>query len=293
MKPSDDKHYVSQHLPSRNERHKVKRGFNFHSGQPSPDEREKRKRLTSPKDEPRQGVRSTQESQPTDLTNRHGESSHSADRLRKEKQCPLKKSKKKSSIQQTEEAIPLWKQALDWVLTIALSFFLFWAITTYVAHTYRVSGSSMYPTLQDGERVIANKLEKVDRLDIVVLDAPDASGKEYVKRVIGMPGDQITYLNGQLFVNDHRVKEAFTNKAEKFVIDGKTTYGTPNFTLQQLTGEMVVPDGKYFVMGDNRGHSNDSRAFGFVDEDAVHGVVRSIYWPVNQWKWLKTPVTKP
>ncbi|RLK63394.1 signal peptidase I [Atopobacter sp. AH10] len=327
MAPSDDKHFVSQQLPSRNETH-LKKGIFRHKKKSGKRDSQlgqhSLKSLTLKGGKKLDQEHQSSFSRDADLcpknqsslknpsfkgsTSDQGESSlkRRAENKAEERQInrqhkiaeeemtesmPNKSGGKKNKAKGTESQ-PLFRQLLDWVFTLAISFLLFWGINNYIAHTYRVSGSSMYPTLQDGERVIANKLEKVDRLDIVVLDAPDATGKEYVKRVIGMPGDKITYVNGKLFVNDKQIKESFTNKAEKFPIDGKDTYGTPNFTLQMLTGEMVVPDGQYFVMGDNRGHSNDSRAFGFVDQEAIHGVVRSIYWPLNKLQWLKTPSDK-
>lgn len=132
----------------------------------------------------------------------------------------------------------------------------------------RVSGESMMPTFQNNNRVFINKLSDIKRFDVVVLDAPDAKSKEYIKRVIGMPGDDISFEDNQLYINDQPVKEEFLEN---------TDIQTGSFKLKQK-----VPKNSYFVMGDNREHSNDSRFFGYVSKDQIQGKVFLRYWPLNE-----------
>ena len=134
----------------------------------------------------------------------------------------------------------------------------------------RVSGESIEPTFHNNNRVFINKLSKLERFDVVVLDAPDAESKEYIKRIIGMPGDDVRFEDNQLYINDKPVAEPFL-KGTNIVTEG--------FQLKEK-----VPENSYFVMGDNRGNSNDSRFFGFVSEDEMQGEVFFRYWPVTQLK---------
>ena len=110
-----------------------------------------------------------------------------------------------------------------------------------------------------------------------MLHAPDQD-KEYIKRVIGMPGDTIEIKEGKLYINGQVVEQPFINKE---ILVNKTVY-IDDFTLEGLTGETTVPEGKYFVMGDNRGVSRDSRLIGFIDRSAIEGKAVFTIWPLNR-----------
>ncbi|HCS93679.1 MAG: signal peptidase I [Bavariicoccus seileri] len=191
-----------------------------------------------------------------------------------------KKTKEKDKVPQKHGFI---REVLSWIGTIVVAFVIFFFLQTYVFAQYRVSGDSMYPTLKNGERVFANKLESINRFDVVVFDAPDAN-EEYVKRVIGIPGDEITHLDGKLFVNDQLVPEEFINSEP--TDESQNFDGNGDFSMIAVTGELTVPEGKLFVLGDNRSNSNDSRNFGFIDEKNAHGVVRLVVWPLNEFGLL-------
>ena len=135
----------------------------------------------------------------------------------------------------------------------------------------------MYPTLHDSDRMFMSKLGDIHRFDVVVLHAPDQD-KEYIKRVIGMPGDTIEVKDGKLYINGQVVDQPFINKE---ILVNKTVY-IDDFTLQELTGESKVPEGKYFVMGDNRGVSRDSRMIGFIERSAIEGKAVFTIWPLNR-----------
>ncbi|MGX7192105.1 signal peptidase I [Enterococcus moraviensis] len=144
-----------------------------------------------------------------------------------------------------------------------------------------VKGHSMDPTLADGERVIALKNTEIKRFDIVTFPAPDEPKKNYIKRVIGLPGDTIEYRDDVLYINDKEVKEPYLNEFKEALTDGLPL--TFDFTLNEVTGETKVPDGQYFVMGDNRRNSKDGRMIGFISKDKILGDVKFVLWPLNRF----------
>ena len=148
---------------------------------------------------------------------------------------------------------------------------------SYFFASYVVDGKSMEPTLSDGNLLIVNKIiygmKDIDRFDVIVFHANEQ--EDYVKRVIGEPGDSIAYHDDQLFVNGKKIDESYLEPFR--TNDGSLL--TEDFTLEELTGEQQVPAGKLFVLGDNRKRSLDSRYFGFIDMDSVVGKVDVRYWP--------------
>lgn len=137
---------------------------------------------------------------------------------------------------------------------------------------YKVEGISMQPTYEEGKMLSINKLgiyfNSLKRFDVVVFHPPN-SEEIYVKRVIGLPEDEIHYEDDQLFVNGKAVNEPFLSLEEKTEVMKQTG----NFTLKQITNKTRIPKGFIFVIGDNRLQSRDSRHFGFVSMDDVIGKV--------------------
>lgn len=144
---------------------------------------------------------------------------------------------------------------------------------TFIATPVIVSGSSMDPTLKDGEILILNKLaKKYNREDIVVIDVVINGKKErIVKRIIGMPGEKIEYVDHSLYINDEKISDSF-NKI------------TNDFSLKDITGLEEIPEGYYFVMGDNRDNSLDSRdsRLGLIKEEDIIGKPIFRIWPLNK-----------
>ncbi|GAA0438143.1 signal peptidase I [Lentibacillus halophilus] len=163
---------------------------------------------------------------------------------------------------------------------ILLAVVLAFVFRSQLFASYIVNGESMEPTLYDGNLLMVNKvvydLTDVDRFDIIVFHANDTD--DYVKRVIGLPGDDIVYKNDKLFINGEYMKEPFLKSFKK--ASAIRPY-TGDFTLKEATGKTTVPEGKLFVMGDNRKDSLDSRKIGFIPIDTVVGKVDITYWPFS------------
>lgn len=198
------------------------------------------------------------------------------------KRSKKKKHKKKNpnsrhnKYHQEKEKKSLLHEIYDYIISIVIALGVLFLLYTYVGYPFTISGDSMYPTLHDGDKMIMSKLNSIDRFDIVVVDSPDETEK-YIKRVIGMPGDEISVFQGQLFINNELVEQPFIN--QDLPPDEKTVT-IDDFSLYGLTGERVVPEGKYFVMGDNRGVSKDSRMIGFISKEHILGEAVFTFWPV-------------
>ncbi|WP_163536777.1 signal peptidase I [Gracilibacillus sp. YIM 98692] len=171
----------------------------------------------------------------------------------------------------------------DWIKTIIITALIIILLRMFIAVPIVVEGPSMYPTLADNERLIVDKLSltfsDIKRFDIVVFHA--TAQRDYIKRVIGLPGDQIEYIDDQLYVNGQVVKESFLDQAKQ-TLGSNETY-TTNFDLSHIPGnQQEVPDGHVFVLGDNRPNSTDSRHLGFIPMDQIVGVARFTYWPIGE-----------
>jgi signal peptidase I len=178
---------------------------------------------------------------------------------------------------------------LEIVETLVLTLLIFWVIQSFVAQPYRVEQQSMETTLEPDQYVLVDKLtprwDTYKRGDIVVFTPPPdwQSGSAvtpYIKRVIGIGGDNIEIHDGNVFVNDIELVEPYV-----FQEDGK-----PQQTEDVLqTAHWAVPEGELFLMGDHRGSSADSREFGTVAVDKVIGRAWLRYWPLNTLEILPTP----
>lgn len=175
------------------------------------------------------------------------------------------------------------KEIWSWVRAVAIAVVIALLIRHFIFNNYVVRGESMMPTLQDGNRLIVNQIDysigTPHRFDIVVFHATKTD--DYVKRIIGLPGDMISYRNDQLYINGKPVQEPYLNRYKKQLPKGGLL--TPDFNLKEKTGQLRVPKGEVWVMGDNRQNSEDSRYFGFVDEKQVIGKVDIRYWPFQEF----------
>ncbi|MFJ7825221.1 signal peptidase I [Psychrobacillus sp. NPDC096623] len=170
------------------------------------------------------------------------------------------------------------KEMLEWLTALVIGILLVMFIRMFLVTNYEVVGQSMMPTLHDKDKVLVNKLSKIDHMDIVIFHGDEE--EDYVKRVIGLPGDMISYKNDELFINNKKVKEPYLQSFSAY--DNPDENFTEDFELDELTGSKRVPPDKLFVLGDNRISSMDSRYFHFVDTTEVVGEVQARYWPLSQ-----------
>ncbi|MBK3495285.1 signal peptidase I [Viridibacillus sp. YIM B01967] len=165
----------------------------------------------------------------------------------------------------------------EWIKALVVAFGLAFIIRFFLFTPIVVDGESMMPTLENGERMIVSKIGEPDRFDIVVFHATE--DKDYIKRVIGLPGDHIAYKDDQLFINGKAHNEPYLDKFKSSLKDLGTL--TEDFTLEELTQMSVIPEGFVFVMGDNRRNSTDSRIIGLVSMDEIVGNTKLTIWPIE------------
>jgi signal peptidase I len=155
----------------------------------------------------------------------------------------------------------------DLVISLAISAF----IIVFLYQPVKVEGTSMMPSLEDQERIFVNKfvyrLEPIERGDIVVFRYPRDPSKSYIKRVIGVAGDHIRIDSGQVYVNGQPLDE---------------DYVPPAYADTRSYPDTVVPPDSYFVLGDHRSMSNDSRDFGPVNQSYIYGKAVFGYWPMDK-----------
>ena len=165
----------------------------------------------------------------------------------------------------------------SWIWSFIVAFIIVGGVYFFLGRPFTVSGASMYPTLHNGDRMVLSKVGDIHRFDVIILKAPDEN-VEYIKRVIGMPGDTVEMKRGVLYINGKKVDQPFINTEAL----AKQTVFIDDFTLESLTGESKVPEGKYFVLGDNRGVSKDSRMIGFINRSAIEGKAVFTIWPFGR-----------
>lgn len=169
-------------------------------------------------------------------------------------------------------------EALSWLKAFILALIVVFITQYFFFVPVTVYGESMFPTFEDQDKLIVSKTSSIDRFDNIVFIAPDVEDENihYIKRVIGLPGDKIEMKDDILYINGKSYEEDYVNKENVDTTDGKVNY---DFTLKELTGESTVPEDCYFVLGDNRQRSNDSREFGFIHKDSVIGEVKFRFYP--------------
>lgn len=178
------------------------------------------------------------------------------------------------------------KEVFSWVKAIGIAIILAFLIRTYIFAPIVVDGESMMPTLQDHERIVLTKfgtsIDSIDRFDIVVFHATE--DKDYIKRVIGLPGDHIEYKDDTLYINGKKYDEPYLEEYKEQMA-GEPLTGS--FKLEEVSGSMTVPENQLFVMGDNRQNSLDSREIGPVSVDEIVGKANLVYWPIKEFKFVE------
>jgi signal peptidase I len=157
-----------------------------------------------------------------------------------------------------------------WVRDVLISIAVSVLIIMFLYQPVRVEGTSMLPRLEDRDRLFINKFvyhfESIHRGDVVVFHYPRDPEKSYIKRVIALPGDRLRIDHGRVYLNGELLHEPYV--PERY----RDTRSMP---------EMVIPEDEYFMMGDHRSISSDSREFGPVDRDLIYGKAVFVYWPTR------------
>lgn len=172
---------------------------------------------------------------------------------------------------------------VDTIQSILIAASIFLVIYMFLFRPFQVNGTSMYPTFHDGEFILTNlvtlRIASPVRGDVIVFNAPIDAEKDFIKRVIGLPGDTIYLQDGNVYVNGKKLDEsAYLHNVQT---------GQGDFLHEGQT--ITVPVDNFFVMGDNRPASSDSRQWGFVPKEKLIGVSMLVYWPVNRLKFITNP----
>jgi signal peptidase I len=170
-----------------------------------------------------------------------------------------------------------WLRELrSWTRDLVVSLGIAGIIIMFLYQPVKVEGTSMMPRLTDQERIFINKFiyrfEPIHRGDVVVFWYPLEPGKSYIKRVIGLPGDRVEMADGAVLVNGERIEEP---------------YILPEYRGRQSHGSILVPPGEFYVLGDHRNSSNDSRVWGTVARKYIYGKAELAYWPIGQFGFLQ------
>ena len=197
----------------------------------------------------------------------------------------------------------LLRNIIEWVATILAALLIALVIRSFVFELVRVDGHSMDNTLADGEIMLVTKYDysstwlclpwqddtakesaarwtfggNPERFDIVICRYPGRGDTNFVKRVVGLPGDVVEIREGYLYVNGEKYEEAYIDD------DYRIRGGSDGYSF----GPRTVPEGEFFVMGDHRNNSNDSRALGSISRNMIVGHVRHVLYPFDSWRGVE------
>lgn len=180
------------------------------------------------------------------------------------------------------------KEIREWIILTFVAILVVLFIRTFIAEPYQISGDSMYPALEDKERVMLNKFSSwtngLNRGDIIIFHVNKKT--DYVKRLIGLPGDKVEYIDDLLYVNGKSIEENYLRLNRERNVNTKLTEDFSVKTLAHSDGKDRIPKGKYLVLGDNREVSLDSRKpeLGLINRDQVAGKVSFRFMPFKKFE---------
>jgi signal peptidase I len=164
---------------------------------------------------------------------------------------------------------------LDIIEAAVMAMAIFVLVYLFLFQPHQVRGNSMYPNFHDREYLLTDKISyrfhEPARGDVIVFRAPQKEEYEYIKRIVGMPGDSVKISNGKIYINGNLVEEIYL----------PTDYLTNAGRFLHENQTIEVDDNLYFVLGDNRSHSSDSREWGLVPRDNIIGKAWFRYWPIG------------
>lgn len=177
----------------------------------------------------------------------------------------------------------IWLFFLDIAQTFIITGAVFFFITYFFFRPFQVSGDSMYSNFKDKEYILTNlislRFNEPKRGDVIVFRSPTEPAKDFIKRIIGIPGDQISLKAGKIYINAKIL-------SEPYIDHGIRTIGG---AFMHEAEQKTVPEGHYFVLGDNRNDSSDSRTWGFISRESIKGISIFVYWPLNEVQVIKNP----
>lgn len=180
-------------------------------------------------------------------------------------------------------------ELMDWLKAIIVAVIVVGGIQFFLVAPVEVDGQSMQPTLNSGNKLFVNKIDYAvstpERFDVIVFHATDEA--DFIKRVIGLPGEHVAYKNDQLFINGKPIDESYLDIPRQQFHEQDLLF-TQDFSLEAVTNESVIPSGYVFVLGDNRNASTDSRILGLIPVSEIVGSTSLVFWPVHQAGTVKT-----
>jgi len=166
---------------------------------------------------------------------------------------------------------------LDFIETIVMALSVFVIIYLFLFQPHQVRGSSMYPNFHDGEYILTDKityrLREPKEGDVIIFRAPKNEEYDYIKRIIATPGKCLQIINGKIYIDGKPFEEPYL----------PPDYSTSPGSFLRAGQTVCVPEKNYFVLGDNRSHSSDSREWGFVPQQNIIGKAFFRYWPPNRF----------
>lgn len=173
----------------------------------------------------------------------------------------------------------LINEIINGIFAVIIAILIFLALRQYVLQPFQVEGNSMELELRNQDQMVMFRNTDLERFDVVVFPDPRGSASSYVKRIIAMPGDELYFNNDTLYLNNQPIEEPYL---EPLKSESQDRNFTDDFSLWDTIGLTQVPEGYYFVLGDNRPFSGDSRQFGLVEIDSIQGEANFIYYPFNR-----------
>ncbi len=170
---------------------------------------------------------------------------------------------------------------LDITEVIVFSIAIFLLVYLLLLQPHKIKGFSMEPNFSNGEYLLTEKVsyrfKNPKRGDVVVFKAPNSENEEFIKRIIGLPGEKVSIKQGKVYINGRQLKESYLPKETI----------TLGMSFLKENEEKNIPEGYFFVLGDNRNHSSDSRVWGLINKKAITGRAWIVYWPPQKIRIVK------